>query len=230
MYLQPYWAPGPRRGGPPYPADRVSFHLITALCLREHSIRLTGEHSNVVTASFFFSFYYTYCLMLLFASLNFKGREASGAFAGRRKEKKKRMDTWGSLCKSQRCSYLGLVMSQICCENMSKEVKIQIISTMYDREREASCPPWSPSAVHSRSTYYRGRRWLCSWRWRIGIGGNQFAAKQERQKRAERRYRGRQVKNAFIKTVTGSCGQARAYLFWKDCMFCQVQVREACTP
>lgn len=48
---------------------------------------------------------------------------------------------------------------------------------MWPRAR-ASCRLRPPSRVPSGSTYYPGRRWLCSWRWRIGIWGNQFAAKQ----------------------------------------------------
>lgn len=50
-YLRPCWARDPRRGAPPYPADRVSFRLIKGLCLEEQSIRWAEDHSVTVGTS-----------------------------------------------------------------------------------------------------------------------------------------------------------------------------------
>lgn len=113
-------------------------------------------------------------------------------------QEKNRMDTQGILYDIHRCSYLDLVMSHIRCENKSKEVNSDNNWDMRPRAR-TFCPLYSLSEAQSRSTYYLGHRWLCSWRWRTGILGNQFAADRKHNRGELQMEAG---ENDFINLVT----------------------------
>lgn len=119
------------------------------------------------------------------------------------------MDTQGILYNSHRCSYLDLVMSQICCENKSKKVNSDNKHDIRPRAR-TFCPLYSLSEVQSRSTYYLGHRWLCSWLWRTGILGNQFAANRKHN-RAEQRYEWKQVKMVSLVSSQTLAGTLKYY-------------------
>lgn len=113
LYLQPYWALCPWPDGPPYPADRVSFHLIMDLYLKRTQHQINWGKQDPTT------FHYCVCCIILLLQ-DFKERAALSTAAGR---KKNRRDTRGILYKCHHCSYVDLVMSQICCcEHKSKTV------------------------------------------------------------------------------------------------------------
>lgn len=141
------------------------------------------------------------CIILLLQDLALKKEQPSVLL----QEEKNRMDTRGILYKCQHCSYLDLVMSQICCcEHKSKTINSD---NKHDMCLRTFLSPYAVSEGQSRSTYCLGHRWLCSWLWRTGILGSQFAANRKHNT-AEQCYGWKQVKMISLvssQTLDFSC-------------------------